>query len=110
MLKLEYRLNEKQMIEDGDYEPNAITARLDKAFFQFGFRKEVLEDGTICFWGNKHRDDYAHFGALINALKKKSWFIKYADKWLWYNSDGQRDESYYSVEDILYFVTQRRSV
>ncbi len=109
MLKIEYRINTQQMIKDGEYEPQAILMRLDKAFLQFGFRKEILEDGTICFWGNKKRDDYAHFGALINALKKKSWFIKYADKWLWYNSDGQYDESCYSVEDILYFCTKRRS-
>ncbi len=109
MLKIEYRINTQKMKEEGLYEPQAILARLDRAFLQFGFRKEILEDGTVCFWGSKKRDDYAHFGALINALKKKSWFTKYADKWLWYNSDGQRDETCYSVEDILYYVTQRRS-
>ena len=109
MLKIEYRINTKQMIKDGEYEPQVILERLDKAFLQFGFRKEILEDGTVCFWGNKKHDDYAQCGALINALKKKSWFTTYADKWLWYNSDGQLDETCYSIEDILYYVTQRRS-
>ena len=109
MLKLELRMNKEQIIEKGEYDPAALEERLDKGFLQFGFRKEKLTDGTICYWGNNQRHDYAHFGALINSLQDTPWFMEYADKWLWYNSNGQYDENSYRVEDMLFFSTQRRS-
>lgn len=83
---------------------------LDKAFNKHQFRKEVLPDGTICYYGNDRPQDYGAFGCLITALKDKKWFMPYLDKWLWYNSDDSNDESDYAVEDVLYHYTNRESV
>ena len=109
MIKVELKMNTDLIVDRGVYVPEAILGGIDDAFQQFGFRKEVYDDGTICFWGNRKRDDFANFGALILALKKESWFMDYVEKWLWYNSDGQYDESSYRIEDILYHYTKRRS-
>ena len=109
MLKVEIRLDRDKIIETGEYEPERIRRGVENAFLQYGFREEVLEDGTICFWGNRHPDDYAHFGGLITALKRESWFLPYVDRWLWYNSDGQYNEDSYRIEDILYHYTKQRS-
>lgn len=109
MLKLEMRLDEKKIISVGQYKPERILKGLDNAFLKYGFKKAVLTDGTICYAGNNHPDDYAHFGGLITALKHKEWFLPYVDKWLWYNSDGQLDDRCYRVEDLLYHYTKQRS-
>lgn len=109
MLKLELRMDRDRIEEKGEYDPEKLQERLDKGFFRFGFRKEILADGTICYWGNNQRHDYAHFGALINSLEDTPWFMEYVDKWLWYNSDGQPDENCYNIEDILFLSAHRRS-
>ena len=110
MLKLELRMDKERIVEVGEYDPDKIMERIDNAFLRFGFRKEIFEDGTICFLGNRQRDDFAHFASLILALKKTAWFMDYVDKWLWYNSDGQYDEECYNIEDVLYHYTKKRSM
>lgn len=110
MIKVEMKLNVDRIIEMAKYRPERITGVIDEAFTKYGFRKEILKDGTICFWGNKNPNDFANFGKLVFALKEKDWFMPYVDKWLWYNSDGQYDENSYSTEDILNFFTGRKSV
>lgn len=109
MLKLEIRLDYDRIIRDGKYEPDRIQSALDNSFMDCGFRKQILEDNTVCYWGNKQPEDYANFGGLITSLKTKPWFMKYVDKWLWYNSDGQIDENCYRIEDVLYHYTKQRS-
>lgn len=109
MLKQEIRFDEEKIKEKGLHKLDRIMEILDKAFLQYGFRKEVYDDGTICYLGNNHKDDFAHFGGLIMTLEEKEWFMPYLDKWLWYNSNGQLDENCYRVEDILYFYTKHRS-
>ena len=52
MLKLEIRLDRGRIIENGEYDPDKLQEKLDKGFLQFGFRKELLGDGTVCYWGN----------------------------------------------------------
>lgn len=109
MLKLEIRLVDERIIKDGKFTVKGIRKSLDESFFQYNLRKEMLEDGTICYMGNNHPHDYAHFGGLITDLKTKEWFLPYVDKWIWYNSNGQLDENCYRVEDILYHYTKQRS-
>lgn len=110
LIKVEMKLNKERILDDGEYTPERIMKGVDNAFAKHGFRKEILEDGTICFWGNRQSDDFAKFGGLVVALHKTEWFMPYVDKWLWYNSDGQLDEKCYRIEDILFFFTKKRSV
>lgn len=109
MLKLEIKLNDSLIRKDAKYSLDSIQTALDKAFGKYQFRKEVLPDGTICYHGNGHSQDYGTFGRLITTLKDKAWFMSYLDKWLWYNSDDGTDENDYTVEDVLYHYTRRES-
>ena len=101
MLKTEFKLNENRINADGRYSPVSVYDAVDKAFMRHRFRKEILSDGTICFYGNGLSTDYGAFGSLITSLRKKDWFMPYLDKWLWYNSDDGINDDDYVIEDIL---------
>ena len=109
MLKLEIKLDDKQIISDAKYNPDSIYNTIDKVFAKYHFQKEEQDDGTICYYGNGMPRDYGIFGRLITTLKDKEWFMTYLTKWLWYNSDDGEDENDYSVDDILYHYTKRES-
>ena len=89
MLKLEIKFNDAQMRAEHKYAPESIYAALDKSFTKYGFRRETLSDGTICYYGNGMPRDYGTFGRLISTLKDKEWFMAYLVKWLWYNSGSK---------------------
>ena len=66
MLKLEIKFNDAQMRAEHKYAPEAIYAALDKSFTKYGFRRETLSDGTICYYGNGMPRDYGTFGRPIS--------------------------------------------
>ncbi len=109
MLKMEIRFNDSQITADSRYTPAAICDAVDRAFSKYHFRKEILSDGTICYYGNGQSRDYGIFGRLITTLKDKDWFVPYLVKWLWYNSDDGDDEMDFTVEDVLYHYARRES-
>lgn len=93
MLKVEIKLNEKQIEHDAKYSKNSIYQAIDKAFIKYDFRKEKLADGTACYYGNGNARDYGILGRIITSLKDKEWFTPYLKKWLWHNSDdGEKGE------------------
>ena len=110
MLKLEYRLNNGQIMKEAKYQPESIIGAVDKAFSKYDFRKETFKDGTICYYDNGLPSDYGVFGRLITTLKSKDWFLPYLDKWLWYNSDDGDNENDFTIEDVLYHYTKKESV
>lgn len=110
MLKLEMKLNDNRILQAAKYQPDSIHNAVDKAFSKYQFKREVLSDGTICYYGNGRSKDYGAFGRLITTLKDKEWFLPYLDKWLWYNSDDSDNENDYVVEDILYHYTKKESI
>lgn len=109
MLKTEIKLNETRIIEDGKYKLESILKSLDHAFAKFNLPKTVLEDGTIRYTGTGNPRDYGAFGHLIMTLQEQEWFIPYVDSWIWFNSDDGRDENDFSMEDVLFAFTDRRS-
>jgi len=110
MLKLEMKLNSTQILQEAKYQPDSILNAVDKAFSKYQFKREIMADGTLCYYGNGRPKDYGTFGRLIATLKDKEWFLPYLDKWLWYNSDDSDNENDYVVEDILYHYTKKESI
>ena len=106
MLKTEFKLNEERIIANGKYSPEQIYRSVDKAFANYNLPKTVLEDGTWRYSGTGNRNDYAHFGLLITSLAENDWFAPYVDTWLWFNSDSGRDESDFSIEDVIAFYRE----
>ncbi len=110
MLKLEIKLDDDKVEKEGKYTTSGIYGTVDKVFSQYDFNKEILSDGTHCYYGNGKPKDYGIFGKIITSLKNKEWFIDYLSKWLWYNSDDGEDDEDYSIEDVLYHYTNRKSM
>ena len=109
MIKLEIKLDDKQIASEAKYCPDSLYNTMDKVFAKYHFHKEEQGDGSICYYGNGMPRDFGIFGRLITTLKDKDWFMTYLTKWLWYNSDDGEDENDYSVDDILYHYTKRES-
>ncbi len=109
MLKLEIRLDENKIREEGKYAPDHLNRTLIKAFEkeQLDYRSEP--DGTLVFAGRGQAKDYGCFGKLITALRKQLWFMEYVERWVWFNSDDGEDENDFAVEDVLRHYTNRVS-
>ncbi|MCR5727360.1 MAG: hypothetical protein K6G24_07830 [Lachnospiraceae bacterium] len=110
MLKLEIKLNSIVSSDATLKTVEDIYSSLDNLFDKHSFRIEIYADGTHCYYGNGNPKDYGVFGMIITALKNKQWFLDNTSKWLWYNSDDGDDEEDFSVEDVLYHYTKRKSV
>ncbi len=110
MLKLEIKIDDKKVEQEGKYPVASIYNAVDKAFMKYDFKKEILKDGTFCYYGNGMSKDYGIFGRIITTLKEKEWFMNYLTKWLWYNSDDAEHEADCSVEDVLYPYTKKESI
>ncbi len=110
MLKLEIKIDDKKVEQEGKYPVASIYNAVDKAFMKYDFKKEILKDGTFCYYGNGMSKDYGIFGRIITTLKEKEWFMDYLIKWLWYNSDDGENEADFSVEDVLYHYTKKESI
>ena len=51
---------------------------------------------------------FEEFWAIILTLSKEEWFIDNLKTWKWYNSDGSKDPTDYTVEDLLAFYQSKR--
>lgn len=101
MIKVEVKMNIDLIKDVGEYKPESILDAIDKNYMEVAARKEVYEDGTVCYWGNGDRNDFGRFGAIIMAMKTADWFTKYVDKWYWYNNSCMPYEDWFRQEDIL---------
>ena len=110
MLKLEIKLVTISTDKECAATIDNIYLTLDRLFEKYCFKIHILDDGTHCYYGNGDPGDYGIFGRIITTLKNKVWFVDHACKWLWYNSDDSDNEDDYSVEDVLYHYTKRKSV
>ena len=110
MLKLEIKIDDNKVEQEGKYSASNIYSAVDKVFMKYDFRKEILKDGTYCYYGNGRPKDYGIFGRIITTLKEKEWFMDYLLKWLWYNSDDGENEEDFAIEDVLYHYTKKESV
>ena len=109
MLKLEIKLNKQKIETVQEVTLGELQRKLDWMFAEWDLPKEELADGTMFYVGKGRPRDYGAFGLLIMTLHEKEWFMNYVERWVWYNSDDGRTEEDYSIEDVLYFFTKKRS-
>ena len=102
MIKVEIELDEKKIMQDNKYLPESIMNTLDDVFAKKN--QPILEADSF---RRVHRDsgnpekDFAVLGNLILNLAEKDWFLPYAKKILWYNSEDGNNENDFNVEDFL---------
>lgn len=102
MIKVEIELDEQKIIDEDKYYPEEIMQCLDEAFLENG--QQILEaDGFRRVYrdGGNTEKDFAVLSKLVLMFAKKKFFLPYAKKILWYNSDNGKDENDFMVEDWL---------
>lgn len=109
MLKLEIRLDEEKIQEQGKYTLDFLQKTLIQAFEKYQIDHTITADGTLSFVGSGRARDYGCFGKMITTLKQRKWFMEYVIKWIWYNSDDGEDENDFATEDVLKHYTNRSS-
>lgn len=110
MIKMEIKLNEEKILDEGKLTVAEFIEKIDKLFSRYMMKKIILEDGTLSYNGTGCEHDFSHFGLNVLYLKKQKWFMENVTKWLWFNSDDGRTEEDFNVEDILYHYASVRSV
>ncbi|MBR6695984.1 MAG: hypothetical protein IKL70_06185 [Oscillospiraceae bacterium] len=102
MIKVEIELDEQKIIDDGKYVPESILECLDDNFVRNG--QQILEaEGFRRVYrdGGNTEQDFAVLGKIIMNFTKEDFFLPYAKKILWYNSDNNENENDFDVEDWL---------
>lgn len=97
MLKVEIEINEEKVLAEDIYDLDDIYTAIDNAFADFGIIK--LNKGI--YRDNGSDKDFGNMWLVILALTETEWFIDNVSKLMWYNSDYGKDESDFSVEDVL---------
>lgn len=107
MMKVEIELDEQKIIDDDKYVPESILKCLDNTFVGNG--QQILEaDGFRRVYrdGGNTEKDFAILGGLVFDLAEKEFFLPYAKKILWYDSDDNEDENDFDIEDWLEFFRE----
>lgn len=97
MLKVKIVLDEEKINADAVYYPEEIRRVIDEAFFEQG----IVKEGEHFYVGTGSDQDFGSLWAVNLALEEKEWFMRYVKEWLWYNSDRNKDENDFDIEDIL---------
>ena len=85
----------------GEYKLENILDAVDRNYMQYAAKKEVYDDGTICYWGHGNKHDFGNMGSICRSLKTADWFIKYVERWYWYNNSSMPYKDWFRQEDIL---------
>ena len=102
MIKVEIELDEQKIREDNKYVPESIMDILDNAFASRN--QPILEANGF---SSVYRDsgdperDFAVLGELVLNLAEKEWFLPYAKKIFWHNSEEGVNENDFETDDFL---------
>lgn len=101
MFGMEIRLNEQYIAKKGQYKIEDLIATIDRLFNHYGFRKKV-EDRSLYYLGNNHKDDYGKFFATYLILHRNRWFMENITlQHFLENDDNQNEEDGFYYSDYL---------
>ena len=82
MLKLEIKIDDNKVEQEGKYPVSSIYNAVDKVFMKYDFRKEILEDGAYCYYGNGMSKDYGIFPLKMYSIiiQKRKVLLKWQEK------------------------------
>ena len=76
MIKMEIRMDDEKILRERKYRLEAVYEAVDKAFRQWDFKGEETDSGSVMYKDNGNERDFGRFGSIVNALKKKEWFME----------------------------------
>lgn len=110
MIKMEIRMDDEKILRERKYRLEAVYEAVDKAFRQWDFKGEETDSGSVMYKDNGSERDFGRFGSIVNALKKKEWFMGNVATWILYDSDDSDSPDDFATEDLIAHYAGKRAV
>jgi hypothetical protein len=104
MIKMQIKMNEKKINDEGRYSLSKIYGALDEYFVG---RLSVKKGSDGFYVGTGSPKDFGNFGLAMVTLGKKDWFMDNVETWLYYNSEDSDNPEDFVVEDFKEFCAKR---
>lgn len=70
----------------------------------------ISSSGSVMYKDNGNERDFGRFGSIVNALKKKEWFMGNVAAWILYDSDDSDSPEDFATEDLIVHYAGKRAV
>lgn len=94
-------MDDEKILKERKYRLEAVYEAIDKAFEYWNFKGEKTGSGSVVYTGNGNDRDFGRFGSIVNALKKKEWFMGNVSVWVLYDSDDSDSPDDFAAEDLV---------
>ncbi len=109
MIKMEIRMDDEKILKERKYRLEAVYEAVDKAFGYWNFKGEKTSSGSVIYKDNGSSRDFGRFGSIVNALKKKDWFMGNVATWILYESDDSDSPEDFAAEDLIVHYAGKRA-
>lgn len=100
MIKMIIKMDKDKIESNGQYSIDSINEKSDGIFLRHGLNR--FESGDdVEYRGSGKSTDFGNFTIILNGLRKQSWFMDNATRWIQCNSDDSDDPNDFSEEDLL---------
>lgn len=110
MIKMEIRMDDEKILKERKYRLEAVHEAVDNAFKQWNFKGEKTAAGSVIYKDNGDDRDLGRFFSIVNALKKKDWFMGNVVTWILYDSDDSDSPDDFATEDLIAHYARKRAV
>lgn len=88
MMKMEVQMDEKKIMNSGEYSIEQINTMVSEVARKKGITKQ---NKNGFFIGNGNDKDFSNFGLIVLYLKDQEWFLPFVKKWILYIGDEVDD-------------------
>jgi len=110
MIKMEIRMDDEKILEERKYRLEAVYEAIDKVFGYWNFKGEKTSSGSVMYKDNGSDRDLGRFFSIVNALKKKEWFMGNVSVWILYDSDDSDSPEDFAMEDLAAHYARKKAV
>ena len=107
MIKLEIGLDEEKIKKEQEYDINDIYAYFDQLFASRGLTKMPNIGNSVFYKDSGKKTDMGDMFVCVLHLTEQQWFMKYANKCIYYNNNRSKSENDFEAEDILEIIKQK---
>ena len=109
MIKMIIKMDNGKIEHSGIYTVEKINDKIDGIFKKRGLNK-VDNGDEVEYCGTGKNTDFGNFTVILNGLRKQSWFMDNAMRWILCNSDDSDDPADFGEEDLLAYFAANKGV
>ncbi len=103
-------MDDEKILKERKYRLEAIYEAIDNAFGYWDFKGEKTSSGSVMYKDNGSDRDLGRFFSIVNALKKKEWFMRNVSVWILYDSDDSDSPDDFSTEDLVAHYARKKAL